>query len=154
MENRPVQAKSGDLKSGDTSGKNTDFSNGPQPFTLLQTDQRLYGEFLSRVDDKQIMAKLHDKNIYEITVSNKGGLVMPVVIEWTFKDGTKELETIPAEVWRFNEKRFTKVFLKDKEVANVMIDPNMETADINIQDNIFPKMQTPSRFDEFKNRAR
>lgn len=154
MENRPVQAKAGDLKSGDASGKNTDFSNGPQPFTLMQTDQRLYGEFLSRVDDKQIMAKLQDKNIYEITVSNKGGLVMPVVIEWTFKDGTKELETIPAEVWRFNEKRFTKVFLKDKEVANVMIDPNMETADINIQDNIFPKMQTPSRFDEFKNRAR
>jgi hypothetical protein len=79
---------------------------------------------------------------------------MPVIIEWTYKDGSKETETIPAEVWRLNETQFKKVFVKDKEVANVMIDPNMETADINIQDNIFPKVYQPSRFDEFKKRSK
>ena len=79
---------------------------------------------------------------------------MPVVIEWTFRDGTKEIEKIPAEVWRLNEKRFKKVFVKDKEVVNVMVDPNMDTADINIEDNIFPKVYQPSRFDEFRKRSK
>src|SRR5690606_41482503 len=101
-----------------------------------------------------IIGKLSNKNIYEVTISNSGGLVMPVIIEWTYKDGTRELEKIPAEVWRLNEQRITKVFVKDKEVTHVMIDPNMETADINIEDNIFPKAQQPSRFDQFRNKSR
>jgi hypothetical protein len=98
------------------------------------------------------MKKLEGKNIYEITVSNKGGLVMPVIIEWTFKDGTSELERIPAEVWRLNENRFSKVFVKEKEVAKVMIDPNAELADVNVDDNIFPRFKGESKFDEFKNK--
>lgn len=154
LENKDVQAEQGDLSSGADAAKNVDFGSGPQPLTLLQTDQRFYGEFLSRVDDREIVSKLQNKNIYEITVSNKGGLVMPVVVEWTFRDGTKEIEKIPAEVWRMNEKRFTKVFVKDKEVVNVMVDPNMDTADINIEDNIFPKVYQPSRFDEFRKKSR
>ena len=154
LENKDVQAEQGDLNTGAEEAKNIDFSSGPQPLTLLQTDQRFYGEFLSRVNDREIVSKLQNKNIYEITVSNKGGLVMPVVIEWTFRDGTKEIEKIPAEVWRMNEKRFTKVFVKDKEVVNVMVDPNMDTADINIEDNIFPKVYQPSRFDEFRKKSK
>src|SRR5690349_1007080 len=154
LENKDVQAKKGDLTTGKSTSKNTDFSKGPQPFKLVDTDPRMYGEFLSRVDDKAIMAKLENKNIYEVTISNKGGLVMPVIIEWTYKDGTKEVEKIPAEIWRFNEKRVTKVFVKEKEVVQVMIDPNMETADINIEDNIFPKVSQPSRFDQFKDKSK
>lgn len=152
LENKDVQAQQGDLQTGH--GKATDFGNGPQALTLLATDARYYGEFLSRVDDNNIISKLKNKNIYEITVSNKGGLVMPVIIEWTFKDGTKEIDKIPAEVWRLDEKRFTKVFVKDKEVENVMIDPGMDTADINIEDNFFPKVYQPSRFDQFRKRPR
>ena len=154
LENKDVQAEQGDLNTGAEEAKSIDFSSGPQPLTLLQTDQRFYGEFLSRVNDREIVSKLQNKNIYEITVLNKGGLVMPVVIEWTFRDGTKEIEKIPAEVWRMNEKRFTKVFVKDKEVVNVMVDPNMDTADINIEDNIFPKVYQPSRFDEFRKKSK
>lgn len=154
LENKGVKAKQGDLASGSSDEANDDFSDGPQPLTLIKTDPRFYGEFLSRVDDQDIMSKLQDKNIYEVTISNKGGLVMPVIIEWTYKDGTKELEKIPAEIWRFSEHRVTKVFVKDKEVVNVMIDPNMETADINIEDNIFPKVQQPSRFDEFRKKSK
>jgi hypothetical protein len=154
MENKGVQAQKGDLSRNPSDEKKTDFSDGPQPLHVTKTDPRYYGEFLSRPDDEAIMAKLKNKNIYEITISNKGGLVMPVIIEWTFKDGTTELEKIPAEIWRLNEKRIKKVFVKDKEVTNVMIDPNMETADINIQDNIFPKVQQPSRFDQFRKKSR
>lgn len=155
MENKNVQSKQGDLPGGNAADDgNDDFSDGPQPFHLTQTDPRYYGEFRSRVDDREIMDKLKNKNIYEITISNKGGLVMPVVIEWTYKDGTTELEKIPAEIWRLNEKRVTKVFVKDKEVTHVMIDPNMETADINIEDNIFPKVRQSSQFDQFRKKSK
>ncbi len=150
VENKGVSSQKGDLISGSSSGKYDNFNNGPEPFSLIGTDPSFYGEFVSRVDDKAIMAKLENKNIYEITLSNKGELVMPVIIEWTYKDGTKELEKIPAEIWRMNERRVTKVFVKEKEVTNIMIDPNMDTADINIEDNIFPKVQQGSRFDAFK----
>jgi hypothetical protein len=77
-----------------------------------------------------------------------------VIIEWTYKDGTKELETIPAEIWRINESKVTKVFVKEKEVTGIMIDPNLQTADINIEDNVFPKVQKDSKFDEFKGKTK
>jgi hypothetical protein len=154
LENKSVTTEAGDLSSGSRDVDTSDFSDGPQPFHLLPTEQRFYGEFLSRVDDKQIIAKLENKNIYEVTISNKGGLVMPVIIEWTYKDGSREVEKIPAEIWRLNEHHVTKVFVKEKEVTNVMIDPDMETADINIEDNIFPRVDRPSKFEQFKKRAR
>lgn len=152
LEKKGVSASKGDL-AADPEKKNTNFNNGPEEFGIAGTEPREYSEFLSRLDDKQIMKKLENKNIYELTLSNKGGLVMPVIIEWTFKDGTKELERIPAEIWRINERRVTKVFVKEKEVTNIMIDPNSETADINIEDNIFPKVQSESKFDSFKKKA-
>jgi hypothetical protein len=97
--------------------------------------------------------KLESKNFYEIKVTNKGGLVMPFIIEWTFKEGTKEIEKLPAEIWRTNESTFTKVFLKEKEVVNVVIDPKKETSDINADDNVFPRVDKPSKFDEFKKKS-
>jgi hypothetical protein len=96
---------------------------------------------------------LQNKNLYEITLSNKGGLVMPVIIEWTYKDGSKEIERLAAEIWRINENTFTKVFAKEKEVATVVIDPLKETSDINTDDNVFPRVQQPSKFDELKKKG-
>ena len=78
---------------------------------------------------------------------------MPVIIEWNYKDGSKEIERIPAEVWRINETKFSKVFVKDKEVASVVLDPKFETTDINTDDNVFPKVEKESKFDEFKKKA-
>jgi hypothetical protein len=152
VERTKLKSKKGDLTEGTADGNAGNFDKGPQDFTLIATDESSYGEFLSKVDDKAIMKKLEGKNIYEITVSNKGGLVMPVIIEWTFKDGTSEIEKIPAEVWRLNETKFSKVFVKEKEVTNVMIDPNAELADVNIEDNIFPRYKQDSKFDQFKNK--
>jgi hypothetical protein len=134
--------------------KTQDFSGGPRPYSLVETPQQYYGEFTSKVDDKQIMQKLQDKNLYEVTLSNKGGLVMPVILEWTFKDGSKQIDKIPAEVWRLNESKVSKVFIKDKEVVNVVLDPRQETSDINVQDNVFPKLpEGSSKFDEFKKKS-
>jgi hypothetical protein len=90
--------------------------------------------------------------MYELTFSNKGGLVMPIIIEWTYKDGSKEIEKIPAQVWRGNETKVVKTFIKDKEVASIKLDPNRETADINESNNSWNTIPTPSRFTIFKGR--
>jgi hypothetical protein len=93
-----------------------------------------------------------NKNMYELTFSNKGGLVMPIIIEWTYKDGTKEVERIPVQVWRLNENKVVKTFIKDKEVASIKLDPYKETADINESNNNWNTMPEPSRFTIFKGR--
>ena len=94
--------------------------------------------------------KYTNKNMYELTFSNKGGLVMPIIIEWTFKDGTKEIDRIPVQVWRQNENKVVKTFIKDKEVASVKLDPLRETADINEANNSWNSIPEPSRFSIFK----
>jgi aminopeptidase N len=155
LENKNKTVKKGDLASAGGSGdkKGDDFSGGPQPFSVIPTDARLYQEFQNKVDDKGIISTLENKNFYEVTLVNKGGLLMPVIIEWTYKDGSKEIERIPAEIWRANESTVTKVFAKDKEVVNIVLDPLKETSDINTQDNVFPKVTQPSKFDELKKKG-
>jgi hypothetical protein len=152
-EKNEVKTQKGDLAANKDPKKFDNFNNGPQEFSLLETPTQYYGEFQSKVDDKAIMDKLRGKNIYEVTMSNKGGLVMPVIIEWTYKDGSKEMERIPAEVWRINESKISKVFVKEKEVTNIVLDPGQETADINSEDNVFPKVDKESKFDEFKKKT-
>ena len=107
-----------------------------------------YDEVFTEEEKKE---RFGDNNYYELYFSNKGGLVMPVIIEWTFKDGTKELQKLPVEIWRLNEDEFTKVFIKDKEVTGIVIDPYLETADINTDNNNWPVQQEmPDRFKVFK----
>jgi len=94
--------------------------------------------------------KYENKNVYELTFSNKGGLVMPIIVEWTYKDGTKEVDRIPAQVWRLNEKKVVKTFVKDKEVASIKLDPMRETADIDESNNNWGTIAEPTKFQMFK----
>ena len=97
--------------------------------------------------------KYANKYFYELSFSNKGGLPMPIIIEWTYKDGTKEIDRIPAQVWRLNEKSVKKFFMKDKEVASIKLDPMRETADIDESNNSWGSMPEPSKFAIFKQKA-
>ena len=78
---------------------------------------------------------------------------MPIIIEWTYKDGTKEIDRIDAQVWRKNENKVTKTFMKDKEVASIKLDPMKETADINEKNNGWNVDASPSKFQLFKSRG-
>ncbi len=98
-------------------------------------------------------AKYGNRHAYELTFSNKGGLVMPVILEWTYKDGTKEVERVPAQVWRLNEDKVVKTFIKDKEVESIKLDPYRETADINESNNTWKTISPPSKFTVFKQRT-
>lgn len=100
--------------------------------------------------DAASLKKYTNKYLYEVSFGNKGGLVMPIIVQWTFKDGTTETDKIPAQIWRKNEKAVSKVFLKDKEVVSVLLDPLQETADINTNNNSWPTLETPSNFNIYK----
>jgi hypothetical protein len=104
--------------------------------------------------DAAAAQKFGSKYYYELQFSNKGGLVMPIIIEWTYKDGSKEIERIPAQVWRLNEAKVTKFFMKDKEVASIRLDPMRETADIDESNNTWGgTTAAPSRFALFKQKS-
>jgi hypothetical protein len=94
-----------------------------------------------------------NKNFYQLTFSNKGGMIMPLIIEWTYTDGTKEVERVPVRIWMHNEQQATKVFIKDKQVASISLDPNKETADINESNSMWPVKEMPSRFQLFSQPA-
>tara|TARA_R110002012_G_scaffold322100_1_gene555530 strand:+ start:11538 stop:13766 length:2229 start_codon:yes stop_codon:yes gene_type:complete len=137
-----------------TTTKATDFSGGPEMITMTETPDQNYGGFLSRLDEPEVRKQVANKNIYELTIKNLGGLVMPVTIEWQYTDGTNEIETLPADIWRRNEYETTQTFLKTKEVKAINLDPNFEFADTNMTNNVFPKQETDSQFDTFKNKQK
>ena len=97
-------------------------------------------------------AKYADANLYEITFINKGGLVMPIIVEFAFADGTKETKRIPAQIWRKNENKVTKVFYTNKKAVSIKLDPMRETADIDETNNSWPNVAEPSKFALFKSR--
>lgn len=133
----------------DTSLK--DFYNSYKPWetadSVLTHTTYMYDETFSKKEKEERFGK---NNYYELFFSNKGGLVMPVIIEWGFEDGTKEIEKVPVEIWRHNENRFTKVFVKDKVVKSIVIDPYKETADVDESNNNWPVKEVPSRFQVYK----
>ena len=129
-----------------------DFSNGPEIINMLETPDASYGQFLSRLDEAEIRKQLSGKNIYELTIKNIGGLIMPVTIEWIYTDGTKEIDRLPAQIWRRNEYETQQTFIKEKEVNKINLDPNFEFADTNMKNNSFPKVKEASEFDSFKNK--
>ncbi|MBZ4190355.1 M1 family metallopeptidase [Niabella beijingensis] len=93
------------------------------------------------------------KYFYELVFSNKGGMVMPLIIEWTFKDGSRQVDRIPAQIWRHNENRVNKLFVKDKEVQSIRLDPLRETADIDESNNVWNQLPEPTRFKAFSQRT-
>ena len=132
---------------------NGDNSSNPlysEPQEIEITDGQQGGEFRGDFDNDALRQRYAGKNIYQVTFKNRGGLVMPIVVEFTYKDGTKEIEKLPAEIWRKNEQQVSHMFVKDKEVASIKFDPNGSLADTNAENDVFPKGAVDSRFDKFK----
>lgn len=127
-----------------------DFYNSYDEFSVSKKDEKEYQEFrksLSKEERELLDANYH---FYELTLRNEGGLVMPVIIEWNYSDGTSEVQRIPAEIWRQNENRVTKAFAKEKMVERIVIDPLRETADVDVSNNYWPEYDQPSRFELFR----
>lgn len=87
---------------------------------------------------------------YELHFRNVGGLVMPIIIQWNFEDGTSEVDRISAYIWRKDEKQVVKTFVKNKQVKSIQLDPLKETADIQEGNNVWPAEQAPTKFELYK----
>jgi hypothetical protein len=127
-----------------------DFYNSYDPFEVGKNEVEAYDRFKTSLDDRERALMAKGGHYYEATFFNKGGLPMPLILEFTFQDGSKEVRRVPAEIWRFDEERVTKVFFFAKPVASVLLDPFLETADIDLDNNTWPPKSTPSRFKVFK----
>jgi len=91
-----------------------------------------------------------NQNFYEVKLTNNGGLVMPVILQFNYVDGSSEIKRIPAEIWRQNEEEVTKVFVLDKQIQSVTLDPFKETADVDEANNYFPPKNLQSDFQKYK----
>jgi hypothetical protein len=128
------------------------YARGLEPYdtTRYPVTARAFAVDEPTNEEKQKYTGTH---LYEITFSNKGGLVMPIIVELTLEDSTKILEKIPAQIWRKNEQKVTKVFATPKKAIKIVLDPMKETADIDEKNNVWPKnneVQEPSRFALYK----
>lgn len=90
------------------------------------------------------------KFFYEVEFEKLGGMIMPIIVELQFEDGTSENHTFPAQIWRRNNETSKRVFATDKKVVKIQLDPKLETADIDTNNNVWPSAAVKSKFDELE----
>ena len=134
----------------------TDFYDENDRFTVTNKERNSYNKFLKGLEpwERKTLERSieEDQNYYVMEFSNVGGLVMPILLELTFEDGSKEERYIAAEIWRRNYKNVQKLIVtdKNKSLMSVTIDPRWETADVDIENNNYPRRIIPSRIEVFK----
>ncbi len=131
-----------------------DFYTEYDPFEVTVLDKKEHERFISQLneEEKELLDKKY--NYYEVHFSNKGGLVMPIILEFQYADGSKAVKRIPAEIWKMGNDQVTKVFPTKKKVESITLDPFKETADVNTINNHWPREEKPSRFELFKQEQR
>ena len=127
-----------------------DFYGNRNIYFVDVLDKKEYEEFCAKLDAKDLAYLNSNKQFYEISFKNVGGLVMPLIIEFTFADGTTEVRRIPAEIWRVYEEKVSKVFIFDKAVKSFRLDPFLETADTDLNNNTWPREMQATRYQLYK----
>ena len=148
----------GDIRNQELKGKTIvdmdpdtkDFYNKYDPYEVDVLDKQEYQQYLASLTEDEKSLLKNKNNFYEINFEAIGGLLMPVILEFEFIDGSREKQYIPAEIWLKNDKEVSKVFVFEKELVRVVLDPNLETADTDRNNNYWPKRAQSSRFKLFK----
>jgi hypothetical protein len=94
------------------------------------------------------------KFFYEVTFDKPGGIPMPLIVEYTYADGTTQNITYPPEVWRKNDAEVKLVLSSQSELVGIVVDPKAETADIDTTNNAWPKKEAQNDFDKFKEKIK
>jgi hypothetical protein len=130
-----------------------DFYNSYDPLAVTEADKAEYFAYLKSLTPQQQQRLSDNLNFYELSLRNVGGLVMPVILQITYDDGSQEIQNIPAEIWRKNNEQVTKVIVTQKPVISFVLDPYLQTADTDLGNNAFPRQPAPSRFELFQQQA-
>jgi hypothetical protein len=114
-------------------------------------NSKLLNNYLNENYSEEELSSLNiPKYFYEIVFDKPGGLVMPIIVDYEYEDGTKERIEYPVQVWRKNDNTVSKMVTSNKKIINIVLDPDLETADIDTSNNSWPKKQDDSNFDKFK----
>jgi hypothetical protein len=127
-----------------------DFYNSYDELDVTPYDYAQYRKFLEDLEDREKVLLATDEMFYAVDFVNVGGLPMPLPLEITYGDGSARKLTIPAEIWRTNAKKVTKLFITDQEIVKIVLDPHLAIADADRSNNQFPAEPVKSRFQLFK----
>ncbi|RKD87778.1 M1 family metallopeptidase [Mangrovibacterium diazotrophicum] len=127
-----------------------DFYNSYDPYAVTAEDRAKYDEGLEGYNEEELAYLNNGHNFYQLDFKNIGGLVMPLILQFEFTDGSSQEIRIPAEIWRMDNSAVSKVFEFEKEVARITLDPYQETADVDMNNNYWPPCIQPTRFELFK----
>jgi hypothetical protein len=127
-----------------------DFYNENDDYIVTNKDRNQYNDMMKSLTDEEKAMLKSNKYHYLVDFSNVGGLVMPLILEIELKSGKKMIERIPAEIWRYNSEKFTKLITTDEPMVGLTQDPFLETADIDTNNNSWPRKMTKSRLELFK----
>ena len=131
-----------------------EFNEGMRDGTLLEKAPSVKEYLMDNFSEDERKALKEPKYFYSVTFDKPGGLVMPIIVEYTFADGTTKKETYPAQIWRLNDKEVKKSVASEKEIVSIKVDPDLETADVDTSNNSWPKEIKQSRFDAFKSKVK
>jgi hypothetical protein len=131
-----------------------DFYDDNDQFTVTNVERNRYRSFLEGLEpwEREVLDRAisEDLNYYILEFSNQGGLVMPILLQFDYADGSSEEMRIPAEIWRRSPAAVKKLVVTEKDIVGIVIDPLQETADVNIENNYYPRRIIPSRIESFK----
>jgi hypothetical protein len=131
-----------------------DFYNEHDKFTATNAKRNSYNAKHKKLEQWEKDLLVDERNFYIVDFKNKGGLVMPILLDITYADKTVEHVRIPAEIWRKNSDKVSKLFITDKEITSIALDPNWETADVDVNNNYWPARPIKSRFDLYKRKKK
>ena len=121
-----------------------DFYNRYDPFKVTDADKQKYEQYLATLSENERQLIQENTNFYTLAIKNKGGVPMPVIVKMGFEDGTDSVAVFPAEIWRFNDVQINKVISTKKKVVQWTLDPYQQIADIDTENNSFPRIAQPT----------
>ncbi|MCP9761611.1 M1 family metallopeptidase [Lacihabitans soyangensis] len=131
-----------------------DFYNNYDPLKVTESDKAKYQKYLESLSPEERKWIEDKKQFYVLKIKNKGGLVMPLIVQAQYEDGTTEDFRFPAEIWRLNNKEIKKTITTNKKVAKFKLDPYFELPDIDSSDNVYPKEpEKPTKFQLMKQQS-
>jgi hypothetical protein len=127
-----------------------DFDPSLKGKSVLENSPTLNQYVMDNFSEQERAELKNPKYFYQVTFEKPGGIPMPLLVQLTYADGSTEMKRYPAQLWRMNDEVVTKSLATSKEITKMVVDPHLETADVDVSNNTWPKEETTSKFEEFK----
>ena len=131
-----------------------EFNDSMRKGNVLERTPSLKEYLMDNFSEEERKTIKEPNYFYNVTFEKPGGLVMPIIVEYTYADGTTKIEKYPSQIWRLNDTKISKSVASSKEIVKITVDPNLETADVDTSNNSWPKEIKQSKFDEFKSNVK